>query len=270
MRFALLVLISMLFLSPDTSQAQGLARAARRPRPEQSRIFIDANFSGTSNSLSGSREFTSRFVKFAEIGSARADYPKPGGKLSPLVNLGGSFMLKRFLGIGVSYSRVTYEDAVGVSATIPHPTFFGAPAEDSMASDRTLARVEAATHVFATLALVRGDHLQVRILAGPSFFSYRADMVQDVTYAQVAVPSMPQNAITVDGFTTARAQGSAIGLHAGGDVAYFFSKRFGVGAGVRFSEGEVTLDKEPLSGRSQQMRVGGTEVFLGARVRFGG
>jgi hypothetical protein len=269
-QFGPVVLTAALLLSPGTIQAQGVVRVDRPPRPDQSRVFVDVNVAGQSSSVSGSREFTSRFVRFAETGSMGADYPAPRSGLSPLVDLAGTFMLKRFLGVGVSYNRVTYDDNVGVSATIPHPTVFGFPASDSGTTDRALERVEATTGVFMTLVLVRTDQLQVRVLGGPSFFSYRADMVQDVSYAQTATPLMPQHSITIEGFTSATARGNAVGLHAGGDVAYFFSKLFGVTAGVRFSDGIVTLDREPLSGVSQQIRVGGTLVFLGARVRFGG
>ena len=268
--FALRVLITALLLSPGTSQAQVVARVVRPPTPEQSRIFIDVNVSGQSNSTSGSREFTSRFVRFAEVGSVVANYPAPESGLSPLVDVAGTFMLKRFLGVGAGYNRVTYEDDVGLSATIPHPTYFAAPGSNSSDTGRALERAEGTANVFMTLLLVRTNQLHVRVLGGPSFFSYSADMVQDVSYQQAAAPSLPQNSITIDGFTSASAQGSAVGFHAGADVAYFFSKLFGLAGGVRFSDGVVTLDKEPLSGISQQVRVGGTVVFVGARVRLGG
>jgi hypothetical protein len=268
-KFILGVLMTLL-LSPDVSWAQSVARVVRPAPPDESRIFIDVNVSGASSPLSGSREFTSRFVKFAEIGSIVANYPAPNGELSPLLDVGGTFMLKRFLGVGASYNRVSYEDSVTVSATIPHPSFYAAPASHSASTDRTLERVEASTNIFMTVALIRSNQLQVRLLGGPSFMSYRADMVQDVSYDQTAAPSLPQNSITINGFTSASAEGSNLGFHVGGDVAYFFSKLFGVTGGVRFSDALVTLDEEPLSGVTQKVRVGGTMVFVGARVRLGG
>ena len=270
MRFAPGVLIAALLLTPGTSSAQGPVRASRPPRPDESRIFIDVNLSGQSSSVAGARVFTSKFVKFSEAASATAKYPKPGHELSPLADVGGTFMLSRFLGVGASYSRVVYDDGADLSTTIPHPTFYGSPATSSVASDRTLERVEASTNFFVSLSPVRSNQLHVRLFVGPTYFSYKADMVQEVSYAQVAAPSLPQNSIAIDGFTSTSAHANAVGVHVAGEVAYFFSKWFGAASGVRFSSGLVTLPKEPLSGLSQQVRVGGTVVFVGARVRLGG
>jgi hypothetical protein len=262
--------MSALLLHAGTSEAQSVARVQRPPRPDESRIFLDVNVSGASSPLGGSREFTSRFIKFSEAGSITSNYPAPKGNFSPLVDVGGSYMFKRFLGVGASYNRVAYDDNVGLTATIPHPSYYQAPATDTRGTDRSLERVEATTNVFMTLVLIRTNNLQFRILGGPSMFSYHAEMIQDVSYAQSAVPLLPQNSIAIDGFTAAKAEGGALGFHAGGDVAYFFSRLVGMTGGVRFSNGLVTLEREPLSGVSQEIRVGGTLVFVGARVRLGG
>jgi hypothetical protein len=95
-------------------------------------------------------------------------------------------------------------------------------------------------------------------------------MVGEVLHVQTNDPASPQQTITINGSTTSEVTGSDIGFHAGSDVTFFFAKFVGVGGGVRFSYGTVTLDQEPLSQLSQDIRVGNTLVFLGLRFRFGG
>jgi len=89
-------------------------------------------------------------------------------------------------------------------------------------------------------------------------------------FAQAFDPATPQNAITINGFGSTEATGSRFGGHAGTEVTYFLTKFVGVGAGVRFGFATVKLDEEPLSGIGQDIRVGGTTVFLGVRFRAGG
>jgi hypothetical protein len=261
-----IALVALLLVIPRTSPAQTTS-----PPPDAPRFFVHVNPSGTAYSPAKPREFTSLFLRFAEVGSIRTTYPKPARvRLWPLRDVGGGVMLTRQVGIGVSYSRVDYDDAVGLTATIPHPTVLGATASATGNTGQTLARRESATHVSLLLVSAQRHGVEVRLFAGPSFFSYDADMVDDVQFAQAFDPVLPQNAITIDGFTTRDARGRAIGLHAGGEVAYFLTRMIGIAGGVRLSRGTVTVDEEPLTKVSQDIRVGGRLIFVGVRVRFGG
>jgi hypothetical protein len=89
-------------------------------------------------------------------------------------------------------------------------------------------------------------------------------------YVQTYDPSSPQNTITISGFTTSQVKANKLGFHVGTDVTFFLTKVVGVGGGVRFSQATVTVDQEPLSNVSQDIRVGSTQVFFGARFRLGG
>ena len=99
---------------------------------------------------------------------------------------------------------------------------------------------------------------------------YKAEMVKEVLYVQTFNPASPQQTITINGATTSQVDAVDVGVHAGTDVTFFFTKIIGVGAGVRYSNGTVTLDQEPLSKLSQDIRVGSTSVFVGLRLRVGG
>ena len=265
MRVVPAILVAVLVMTPRASEAQSAERVWDEPR-----IFVDVNLFGSASSLVRDRTFTSIFVVSGELGTFRANYPGPSrASLFPLVDLGGGYMITRSFAAGVSFSRIKFEDAAGLEATIPHPTFLNAPASDTGATD-ALTRRESATHIFAAYVPLRTDRAELRIFGGPSFFWYTADMVNDISYAQTFDPLSPQNVVTIDGFTSGEVSGSAIGFHLGGDFAYFFTRMFGMGAGVRFSRGTVTVDPEPLSQVSQEIRVGGTVVFLGVRIHLGG
>ena len=80
----------------------------------------------------------------------------------------------------------------------------------------------------------------------------------------------PTNSITITGAATEKVKGSGAGFHVGGDYAYFFTKVMGVVGGVRYTYGTITVDQEPLSALSQDIRVGNVLVFAGVRFRFGG
>jgi hypothetical protein len=263
MRLALVILGALLVVIPRTS----LAQTANRP-PEDARILVDVNLFGTGESLAKNRQFQSKFIKFSEPGSSLATYPKPSRATS--FGVGGSFMLTRMVGVGVSYSRTTHEDVAELSATIPHPTFFGAPATNTGVTGDALKRREGATDVFVAVVPVRTNRMEWRLLGGPTVFSFKADMVKEVLYVQTFNPATPQQTITINGAETSQVKTSALGFHAGSDVTFFLTRVIGVGGGVRFSYGTVTLDQEPLSNVSQEIRVGGTIGFLGLRLRVGG
>lgn len=266
MRLVLGSVFAVLLLCPRLSLAQPAPRAV-----DASRIFVDVNLGGSTNSGAAPREFTSRFVTFAEAGSSRADYPKPSrSTLLPMIDVGGGYMAGRSVGLGGGISRASFEDVAGLSATVPHPTFINAPASGTGVTDRALARTETAIHLFVAAVPLRTSRFEFRLFGGPSFFWFKGEMVSDVAYSQTFSPTTPSNAITISGFSSEEVTGRGVGFHLGGDFTYFFTKRLGVNGGLRYSEANVTVDKEPLSQLSQEIRVGGTLAFLGVRFRFGG
>jgi hypothetical protein len=265
MRLVAGALVAVLLVAPRTAGAQSGASTSSTPR-----IFVDVNLVGGTNSLASERTFTSLFAKFGEVGSMRSIYPAPSHANKVLVELGAGVILLPSFGVGAVYSRTTHENAVDLEATIPHPTFLRSSAEAAGVTNEKLERRESATHFFLAWVPALGDRTELRLSAGPSIFRYRADMVSDVLYSQAFNPLTPQNNVTIDGIRTSETTSLGAGFNVGGDVAYFLTRSFGVTAGVRFSYGTVTVDREPLSGLQQKFRVGSTLGFAGVRVRFGG
>ena len=107
------------------------------------------------------------------------------------------------------------------------------------------------------------------MMAGPSFFTLKGDMVREVQYDQTFDSLAPQNAITITGMSSREISGSKIGYHVGADLTYFVHRFVGIAGGVRYGRATVAVETEPLSNIRQEFLVGSTTAFLGLRFRFG-
>lgn len=258
------VLVVVQLISPRMNLAQAPDRQWER------RMFLDVNMAGTAASGAKEREFTSRFVAYGELGSFRATYPKPSrSSLVPMLDVSGGYMTARSTGFGGGITRTSHEDAARLRASIPHPAILGAPGIGTGVTASPVTRTETAIHLFFASVPIRNNRVAFRIFGGPSFFWYKADMVSDVLYAQSASPTTVQNDITINGFSSVQAKGRGPGFNIGSDFTYFINRLIGVKAGIRYSQANVTMNKEPLSLLDQEIRVGGTQISLGVRFRFG-
>ena len=259
MRFVAGVLVAFLVGIPRAGQAQ-----TAPPTPENSRLFLEVNFLGSASSQAKTREFTSLFPLYGEVATTESLYPKPSlANPFSAVDVGGGIMLSRVLGVGVTVGRTAYEDVANLAATIPHPSILNAPTTASAVTNNVLRRRETATHVFLAIVPLRTARFEVRFFGGPSYFIYSADMVREVVHELSS-----QNALTISGFTSSEAEAGSLGMHLGGDFAWFLTRRFGIASGLRFSRSTVTLDREPLSTIAQDIRVGSTHIYVGGRFRF--
>jgi hypothetical protein len=224
---------------------------------------------GTATSNARERTFGYSFIQDSEIATFRATNPKPTDTTTfPLLDISGGIAVSTRLAFGIAFSRVSYRDAAMLEAMVPHPYYLQAPATAAGLSSR-FRRTESATHLFMSLAVLQTGRMEWRVSGGPSVFRYSADMVSDIRYSQVATASSEANAITITGQTTESVRGSTVGGHIASEFAYAFSRAIAITAGVRASIGTVTIEREPLTKMSQDIRVGGRRVFLGLRLRLG-
>jgi hypothetical protein len=172
-------------------------------------------------------------------------------------DVGGGVRVWRSLGVGLDVSRFTRAGGGSVTAQIPHPFFFNRPRP--VTGDATdLEREETGVHGQVLWMIPLTARWQVGLSGGPSWFTVRQDLVQTVTITE----SYPYDTATFAGFTSARRTGSRIGFNAGGDIAYMFKPRVGVGLAAGFSRARVPLDD------TVTINAGGAHVGGGIRLRF--
>ena len=86
--------------------------------------------------------------------------------------------------------------------------------------------------------------------------------MSNITFEQ----AYPFDSATYSGANIGERSASALGAHAGADVAYYFSERIGVGGMIRYSHGSVKLDSP--DGDTLNSDVGGVHTSGGLRIRF--
>ena len=263
MRNVLVLLAAAILLIPRATHAQATPPATP---PNEPRLFIDVNLFGTAQSASKSREFRSEFLLFSERGSSKATYPEPSGASFPLLEVGAGWRFTRSFALAASYARTVYTDVANLEATIPDPEFLNAVVTGTGATTE-LSRKEHAVHVSIVLIPIRTERTRWRILGGPSFIAYRAEMVQEVSY--LSDVARPQTAVAITGSTNVEASAHAVGVHIGGDFEYLLTRLLGITAGMRYDTATVSIEREPLSALEQRISVGGTRVLFGVRFHPG-
>lgn len=224
--------------------------------------WVDVNFGAAKAAQDTYGTDTQRIV-FSETASFGADYFFPRGAS---FDFGGGYMFTPVVGVGVSFSGTAHSDTPLLSIRIPHPNFFNAFASDAGEGDTSLDRVEGVFHIQAMInALPDSQKLRVRLFVGPSHFRVTQDTVRDIRYSQVFGILNTSNTVDITDYTFNEAEGTGWGFHAGGDVAYFFTRVVGVGGFLRVSR--ATVDLEDFSG-SSEVKAGGVQFGGGLRLKF--
>jgi hypothetical protein len=267
MRIGLGIFVALSLTLPRISAAQALKAPGA---PQLPRVYVDVNLVGYADPLGDSKTFENYALKSGEVATFKASYPEPSHSGWYPAYVGGGFMFSHAVGLGVSYSRMSRDSVVDLSAAVPHPMFFNALATGTGTTGTALSRNESAIHISLAIVPVRSRRVEFRMMGGPSFFMLKGDMVREVAYEQTFNSLVPQNAITINGISSGEASGSAIGYHVGADFTYFVHRVVGIAGGVRYGQATVAVETEPLSNIKQEFLVGSTTAFLGLRFRLGG
>jgi hypothetical protein len=172
-------------------------------------------------------------------------------------DVGGGVRVWRNLGVGLDVSRFTRAGGGSVTAQVPHPFFFNR-LRPVTGDTSGLEREEIGAHVQVLWMIPITPRWQIGLSGGPSWFNVGQDVVQTLSITQ----SYPYDTATFAGVTSARRTGSRIGFNAGGDIAYMFKPRVGVGITAGFSRANVPLDD------TVTIRAGGAHAGGGIRLRF--
>ena len=208
---------------------------------------------------SGTKGFTdsSTFTANAETAQLSTEYEIKSG---PIFSVAGGLRFTRLLSAGAAFTRYSVEGSGALTASIPHPFFFNRPRQVS-GDVSGLDRREDAVHVQLRAAVPAGDHLEVGVYGGPSFFSVNQTVVTSVEYDE----TYPYDTATFAGAPTTVAKKNGVGFNVGGDVTYFFATQVGVSGGVQFARASLSV---PGAGGDVDITAGGLQTIVGLHVKF--
>lgn len=175
-------------------------------------------------------------------------------------NVGGGYTVWKQLSLGVGLVKWSASTPGTLTGAVPHPFFFN-KARNLTGPVSGVSRDELAIHIQARLVRMLGPKLQVLVFGGPSLFQVKQGLVSTLTWKD----EYPYDSATLGAAQTATGTASGLGFNAGGDVAFFFAPKVGVGGGLQFSGASITM----TSGTSQaNLTAGGLQAGGGIRLRF--
>ena len=243
------LLIALVLLVPVFA-APALAQTAPRAW-----IAVNGGYQASTNDFSDGATFT----EHAEQGDFDTEYSVEAG---PTFDVAGGVRIVGRLAVGVGVTRFTRSTAGAFTASVPHPFFFNTPREVT-GDIGSLTREELAVHVQARGVFPLNDRFQIMLFGGPSFFTVKQDMVTDFEFSE----AYPYDTATFSRGVTTQAKESKVGVNAGADIGYFFTRQLGVGFGVQYSGATIELPSA-ASGSTADVKVGGLQAGGGLRLRF--
>jgi len=212
-------------------------------------------------SASGNLNDATTFRVYDEDGSLSVAHAVDSGALVDL-SLGARVWRNVSVGIGFHTGSTTGESAV--QASVPSPIFFGRPRPVAQTVG-DLNRTERAVHIQFGYMLVLSDRLNVHVIAGPSFFRLKQEVVSELTFTE---QSFPFTAVTASPVITER-NDSATGFNVGADVGYQIYQtsdvKLGAGMFIRYANASVRLN---VLRNEVDSDAGGLQIGFGGRVRF--
>ena len=225
------------------------------------RAWLDVNIVSMQPSQA-EQTYASSWRLYSETAAAAASYPGLSRAIGGQFN-GGLGFGSSGLGLGVQFKRAKWSYDAGLAISIPHPLVFNRSATDADVTGAALDRTDTSVDFQLNYVPKTPSAVRVRLFGGPTLFHTDQDMVSMIRYEQATFLTL--NAVNIASFERETASGSAWGLNAGADVAWFFSRYVGVGGGVQLNKGTVTVD-DPLTETAVDLNVGATTVGAGLRL----
>ncbi|MGE3176670.1 MAG: hypothetical protein AB7O32_04335 [Vicinamibacterales bacterium] len=114
-------------------------------------------------------------------------------------------------------------------------------------------------HVSARWMVPLARRFEVALFGGPTWFRVE----QQVVEALALEKTYPFDAVALGGYTAVSKRGSRVGAHGGVDASYFFSRRVGLHALLRYGNAMVALPGDVGS-----VEAGGLHLGGGLRIRY--
>src|SRR5436190_6238677 len=232
------------------------ATSAAAQSHSQPRVEISANV----GAQTAASKFTASDTVPSNGGETETITVDHGAKTALAFDVGAAVRIVPRLFVGVSYAAAEMKTSGAITASVPHPILFNAPRTVQGSVDG-LAHKEQNVHVDVIYALPI-NAVDVKVMAGPTFFTLKQDFVSGLSITE----TYPFDTATFAGATTKRSSKSAVGFNAGVDISHSISSQTGIGALIRYSQGDVKFDGADTAPHA--VKAGGLEVVAGIRLRF--
>lgn len=252
------IILAVLALSGLGSAAAVVAAdVSAKPAAATGRARIFLNGASTPGSIDFAQ--TRTFRQYAEDGRVDTQYSADGGLG---FELGFHYRFKRRLGAMLSVATASRDGALSYSATVPHPLYLDRARQVS-GTQQGLSYSETAVHLDFVYSVQSGS-LEVLFFAGPSLVSVKTDLVSRLDYHDV----YPYDEVSVSAVNLAEVSDSGFGFSLGAGLDYRFgkSKRFGIGAQLRYTTATATL--APAEGPTIDVDAGAFRASAGVRLFF--
>jgi hypothetical protein len=220
------------------------ADAVRAQTPPGGHGFLDVNAGLAVES--GTIETSRVFSLFGESGAVATSVAAASGALADIRV--GARVGPRF-GVAIAAAGGRSEAVGRATASVPSPVRFASPSIVALDAPG-LKRREVGYHLQALWFRPVSEKITLAVFGGPSLI-----------HLQQAIAG-----IAVDGgspvVTAANETGTGLGGNVGVDIAYLWTRRFGVGLVVRYAAASVNLPS------ADAVKVGGAQAGGGIRIRF--
>jgi hypothetical protein len=238
-----------------TIACAGRVSAQPAARRERVQISINAGAQISSTSLDGST-LQAVYVEDAVITTSYKYH------YASVFDSGISYELAGPFGVGFAASWFSQPADAEISAAVPHPFFFQAPR--TIAGGAAGARRDTFAAHFQVIYKCRpAPRTEVAVGAGPSFFSVRQTIVDNLSFRD----TYPYDAPAFVAASTQRVSGHKAGVHASVDVSLRLSRHFGVGGMVLASRADIQL-AAPARTTIGTSKAGGVHAGGGVRIYF--
>lgn len=173
------------------------------------------------------------------------------------LNAGVLVRVWKMLLVGGGLTNVTRSTSGTLNGSYPHPFFFNLPRTAS-ATFTGADRKEQAIQANLGVAVLSSRRASVLVFGGASFFNVTQPYAQSLSFTD----TYPYDSITGATPVAATQSSSFTGINVGGDVAWYFLKNLGAGAGVLFATGS-SRTTEPF-----EIKAGNVNFGIGLRLRF--
>jgi len=238
---------TIVFLTAGLAFAGHVTATAQTTASTDTRALVSVNLLAQPSTRN--IDIAKTFDLYGEQGSVATSQHISNGVV---VDIAGYYVVRNQLSVGVDFSTFGNSGSSSGTASIPDPLFFNRPRSVGLAATGLTHR-ENAVHLQVRYAWPYRDKMEVAVVAGPSIFHVKQQLVSSVNVpagTQTATPNVSDESKT------------ALGGNIGVEGNYYFNPRYGAGIVIRYAG--ASADLPSFNG----LHLGGFQIGAGFRARF--